>query len=161
MQDFVTRPNTIPRKIEPGDFRKSCYRTTRYNCRIELVTPPLAHDFVIAQERSFRVDDLKAVTRQSANLLTAVFAKTRNLLVFPVDDLSEVSIGMQRLNFEPAASPGMMHLIDRLEERLRGHAPGINTERGMIALIAHKKEDVRALLTCDSRASKPSRAAAD
>jgi hypothetical protein len=55
----------------------------------------------------------------------------------------------------------MMHRIDRLEERLRRHAPGVDAERRVIGIIAHEKKDAGAQFRRNPSGSKTSRTTSD
>ena len=66
---------------------------------------------------------------------------------------------MSRLHFEPPVPFRMMHRIDRFEEGLRRHAAGVDTERRVIGIVTHEKQNLGAELTCRPRTSEAGRAA--
>ena len=161
MQDFVARPERAAHIAEPANFRKGRHRAGGDDRRVECVTPALALDFVHPGEARVRPDDLEGVARELADFFLAIDAKRFHFGIFPGHDLRQEFVRLFRLHAIPAVSFRVMRHVDRLEDRLRRHAAGVDAERGVIRVIAHEEKDVGSLFAGDARGGETGGAAAE
>ena len=89
-----------------------------------------------------------------------VGAEFPDLVILPTNDLREILVRLLRFDLQPAVSFSVVHRVDRLEERLRWHATGIDAERCVVRVIAHKKQTPRPAFRSDPSGRETSRAAA-
>ncbi len=95
-----------------------------------------------------------------ADGLLPVGAEFPDLVILPTNDLCEVLVGLFGFDLQPAVLFGVMHRVDRFEERLRRHATGIDAERCVVRVVAHKKQNSRPAFRSDPSGRETSRAAA-